>query len=222
MSDRHLQSLSILAALTLLAGCNPSATLFSDELRNLTSGNVVPLTPGQPSNFVFVRLVNETQDAIQFVVTAERQFAVLDEEGNRVIQTENETVHLNTFPLESVNEIGALFDCPVTRVGLGDDLNSITSPGLFVLDNFDPEDPTAGLGQGAGVTSGLGPLDSRVGNFGCGDTLVFRVIESQGSVGNLQVQAFVLLASTQPTEFTGPHTFNNARNFIESQVFEEN
>ncbi|HUU81985.1 MAG TPA: hypothetical protein VM243_00655, partial [Phycisphaerae bacterium] len=65
------------------------------------------------------------------------------------------------------------------------------------------------------------PLDSPAGNFGCGDTLVFRAIESSSSVGNVKVQTFVLPAASQPTEFLGPHTFNNVRIFLEEQSQED-
>ena len=109
--------------LLLGAGCNPEATLFSNTFRNTVQGDVVPLAPGEASGLVMVRLVNDTLDTIDFVVTAERQVLLTDQEGNAVIQTTDETVRLRTFPFETGNEIGALFDCPVTRVGLGEDID---------------------------------------------------------------------------------------------------
>ena len=114
------------------AGCNPNATLFSDTFRNFTSGDVVPLTPGPASKLVLVRLINETNDAVEFVVTAERQVLVVDDQGVPVIQSTDETVRLLTLPTETANEVGALFDCPVTRVGLGEDIDRPnTEAGLF-------------------------------------------------------------------------------------------
>ncbi|HUU82966.1 MAG TPA: hypothetical protein VM243_05615, partial [Phycisphaerae bacterium] len=123
-------------AIWLMAcGCGDNARLFSDEFRSLTSGDVVPLTPGDPSQLVLVRLINDTPDAIEFVVTAERQVLITDQEGRGVIESTNETVRLRTVPLETANEVGALFDCPVTRIGLGEDLNSpYSQPGLFVFE----------------------------------------------------------------------------------------
>jgi hypothetical protein len=165
-----------------------------------------------------VRLVNDTLDTIDFVVTAERQVLLTDQEGNAVIQATDETVRLRTFPFETGNEIGALFDCPVTRVGLGEDIDRPFDPnGMFVITG----EGGAAVEQGFGVPSNMFPLDSRAGNFGCGDTLVIRAIESQGQVGNLKVQPFILPWTEQPTEFLGPQTFNNVRLFLEQQVPEE-
>jgi len=208
-----------LAGLALVWGCSQNATLFSDTFRNFTRGDVVPLTPGPNSGLVMVRLINDTADrAVEFVVTAERQVLTVDDEGNTVIESTNETVFLDTFPVAVANEVGALFDCPVTRIGLGRDIDRpFSEPGLFVSS----AEFAADLGQGFGVPSKMLPLDSRAGNFGCGDTVIIRAIESQGDVGNLKVQSFVLPWATQPTEFLGPHTFNNVRIFLEQQVTEE-
>jgi hypothetical protein len=205
--------------LALVWGCSQDATLFSDTFRNYAQGDVVPLAPGPNSGLVMVRLINDTANrAVEFVVTAERQVLTVDDEGNTVIESTNETVFLDTFPVETANEIGALFDCPVTRIGLGRDIDlPFSEPGLFVSSG----EFAAGLGQGFGVPSKMLPLDSRAGNFGCGDTVIIRAIQSQGDVGNLKVQSFVLPWSTQPTEFLGPHTFNNVRIFLEQQVTEE-
>ncbi|MHC4064564.1 MAG: hypothetical protein ACYSUI_08705 [Planctomycetota bacterium] len=209
------------AVLALAVGCSTNATLFSDTFQNFLAGNVVPLTPGEPSQLILVRLVNETPDAIEFVVTAEKQVEITDEEGNRVIQTSDETVRLRTFPFEAVSEVGALFDCPVTRIGLGEDIDRpFTDAGLFILEGFtEVDDIELAVTTGVGVPSNLQPLNSVEGNFGCGDTIILRVIESQGEVGNIKVQSFVLPWATQPTEFSGPHTFNNVRRFLEEQLF---
>jgi len=203
---------AIASALSL--ACNPNARLFNDEFRNFTQGDVVPLAPGPDSGLVFVRLVNDTPNAIEFVVTAEKQLLVTDQDGNSVVQTSSETVRLLTVPAETANETGALFDCPVTRIGLGQDIDRpSTDPGLFVLDPG-----AAQTDQGFGVPSNLAPLDSRAGNFGCGDTIVIRAIIDQSAVGNIKVQSFLLPWTTQPTEFLGPHTFNNVRIFLEEQT----
>ncbi len=218
LSHRRLAAL-LVCGLVLAWGCSQNASLFSDTFRNFTAGDVVPLTPGANSGLVMVRLVNDTTQAVEFVVTAERQILVVDDEGNPVIESTDETVRLPTFPLETANEIGALFDCPVTRIGLGENIDQpFSEPGLFVQ----PADEATEVSQGFGVPSKMLPLDSRAGNFGCGDTIVIRAIESQGEVGSLKVQSFILPSSTQPTEFLGPHTFNNVRIFLEQQVIEEN
>jgi hypothetical protein len=213
-----------LAALALfgvkLPGCSNNARLFSDSFRNFTAGDVVPQTPGPASNFVLVRLVNATRNGIEFVVTAETQFLTTDEDGIQVTRAESETVRLRTFPVATASEVGGLFDCPVTRIGLGEDLNNpFSDPGLFVI----PADAgvIGGGVQGFGVPSNINPLSSPAGNFDCGDTVVFRVIENQGAVGNLSVQAFVVDWEGQNDAFLGPHTFNNARNFLEAQVPED-
>jgi len=209
------------ALLLVFCGCGDNASLFSDSFRNVISGNVVPLTPGEPSQFVLVRMVNNTRQAIEFVVTAQKQALTLDDQGNPVIESTDETLRMRTFPVETANEVGALFDCPVTRIGLGEDINRpFSEPGIFLLGEVD--DPgNLPIGGGAGVPSNVFPLDSTAGNFGCGDTLIYRVIESQEGTGSLKVETFVLPWSTQPTEFTGPHTFNNARIFLEEQIVEE-
>jgi hypothetical protein len=207
------------AASLLVVSCGDNARLFSDEFRNFVRGDVVPLTPGEPSQFVLVRLVNDTPDAIEFVVTAERQVLITDEQGVGVIESTTETVRLRTLPLATANEVGALFDCPVTRIGLGEDLNQpFSEPGLFVLEGGGEN---LGVQAGFGVPSNVPPLDSPAGNFGCGDTIVFRVIESRLDVGNIKVQPFVLPAASQPEAFLGPHTFNNARIFLEGQTEED-
>ncbi len=220
MGPRHPTVLTLLPALAsaAAAGCSSEAVLFSDTFRNFAQGDVVPLAPGPDSRLVMVRLINDTPQAVEFVVTAERQVLTTDDEGNAVIQSTDETVRLNTQPIDPANEVGALFDCPVTRIGLGEDIDLPTSaPGLFVT----PPGQEVGV-QGFGVPGNLPPLDSRAGNFGCGDTLVIRAIERQGAVGNVEVQSFVLPWSTQPTEFLGPHTFNNVRIFLEQQQPESN
>lgn len=212
------RTILLLAASLLVSGCGENARLFSDEFRSYASGDVVPLAPGEPSQLVLVRLVNDTPDRVEFVVTAERQVLITDEQGRGVIETTNETVRLPTSPVETANEVGALFDCPVTRIGLGEDLNRpYSDPGLFLREGGAE---TVGGEAGFGVPSSLPPLDSPAGNFGCGDTLVFRVIESRGDVANIKVQAFVLPAASQPTAFLGPHTFNNVRIFLEEQTEE--
>jgi hypothetical protein len=162
------------AVLALAVGCSTNATLFSDTFQNFLAGNVVPLTPGEPSQLILVRLVNETPDAIEFVVTAEKQVEITDEEGNRVIQTSDETVRLRTFPFEAVSEVGALFDCPVTRIGLGEDIDRpFTDAGLFILEGFtEVDDIELAVTTGVGVPSNLQPLNSVEGNFGCGDTII--------------------------------------------------
>ena len=213
----------------LSGGCGDSSPLsdptqyLNPSFVNYSTGEVFPLAPGAASGFVLVRTVNRTQDLdIEFVVTSERQIVefVVDAEGEitseEVITTSTETVFLQTYSGGLANEVGILLDCPVSRVGLGEDLRyPFDEPGLFV--GTTGED----LAQGFGVPGRVNPLDLAASNYACGDTIVFEVIYQAGAVGGVKVNTFVLSAADQPSDFSGRHTFNNARALVDRYADEE-
>jgi hypothetical protein len=188
--------------------------LLNPSFVNFTSGGVVPLAPGPASGFILVRVVNNTSDeAIEFVVTVEREVQV--SEGAEVVtQTTRETQRLITFPVGNASEQGVLFECPVTRVGLGENLNNpSTEPALFI-------GAVVGGIAGFGVPANINPLDARAGNFTCGDTIIFQANTRAGTVGGVEVRSFVLTAASQPSQHQ-IETFNNVRRFIEEQQRED-
>jgi hypothetical protein len=201
--------LVLAATLLPLVGCNSRARLLNSSFVNFTSGGIVPLAPGSPSGFILVRVVNNTADPIEFVVTVERE--VQASQGNNIVtQTTRETQRLITFPVGKSNEQGVLFDCPVTRVGLGENLNNpTTEPALFI-------GAVAGGIAGFGIPGNVNPLDARVGNFTCGDTIIFQANTQAGTVGGVEARSYVLSASSQPSQHQ-IDTFNNARRFLEEQ-----
>jgi len=216
----------VMVVALLIAGCGEDTSLLdptlflSPSFVNYAVGGVVPLAPGESSGFILVRAVNRTTNAIEFVVTVEREvFAIqtfepdADDTGPT---TELYTYHLQTFPGGLTNEVGILIDCPVIRVGLGEDLNSPADGQGLIVGTGDE-----GLVVGSGVPGNVNPLDSRAGNFSCGDTLVFDAIEVLGVVGNVKVNTFVLSAEGQPATFSGPDTFNSARSLVDQYTAEE-
>jgi hypothetical protein len=212
----HLKSLFAWGApmVTLLAlawGC-ASTLVFNPAFVNTATGDVFPLTPGDRAGFVLVRGNNSTPQAIEFVVTAER--LVLSEENPDETTVITETYNLLTQPQNQANDLGVLIECPVLRVGLGENIDRPQSePGLFIGAT------AVGVG-GFGVPSGINPLDSEFGNFDCGDTIVYRAAEAGGSVGGVVVAAFVLDDETQPDQIQGIDTFVNTRTLIEEQQLE--
>ncbi|MCG3132539.1 MAG: hypothetical protein FLDDKLPJ_03397 [Phycisphaerae bacterium] len=209
----------------LMFGCgNPNALIFNDSFLNYVSGGIVPQTPGPSAPMVLVRCVNSTATSVQFVVTAEITQPVRDAEGNPQFDVDGnivtervlKTVRLNTFPFAQANELGHVFSCSSTaveRVGLGENLQS-TDQGLFI--GFEVADV-----PGFGVEAGLNPLVRADGNFECGDTIIFRAIESRGQPGGVRVESFVLPWRSQPECCTGPDTFGTLEAVIESQVGED-
>ena len=204
-----------LAVAGALCGCGENATLFNPAFINYAVGGIVPLVPGSDSGFILVRVVNNTPENIRFVVTAQRETEITDEDGVTNIETTDETVRLQTFPAAQANEVGILYDCPVARVGLGENIDFPgTEPGLYI-------GAVPGEQEGFGVPGFVNPLSEAAGNFECGDTLIFDAATRSGTVGNTRVTTFVLDADEQPTEVSGPDTFNNARTVIEEYAFEE-
>jgi hypothetical protein len=108
-----------------------------------------------------------------------------------------------------------LFDCPIGRIGLGENLDRpSTEPGVFVGAE------EIGVG-GLGVPANVNPLSAAVGNFDCGDTIIFQASEASSAVGGVAVRSFILDDEALATEITGIDTFVNARSFLEEQQLEE-
>jgi len=215
-----------LGVLTLVAACG-SAQLFNPGFVNTLSGGVVPMTPGPGANFVLVRALNSTNQPLEFIVTIQREVPVLDadgnaqrdQDGNVITTTKRENVRLNIAGTGNATELGVLFPCdvsPVTKVGLGENLLP-TDAAVFVGGGG------AGGAAGFGVPAGdLNPLDlySPKGNFNCGDTIAFRAFVQTGTAGGIGLQSFLLPGFTQPSIFSGPNTFVNYQQFLQTQVQE--
>jgi hypothetical protein len=220
MRIRKRRAWVVLVALAAgVSGCINAGALLNPSFLNYATGGVIPLTPGAESGFVLVRARNNTTDAIEFIVTVEREVEVIPDPGvDAPITTaiEQQTYRIITIPDNLANDVGILFDCPVTRVGLGEDIDRpAEEPGLFIGTE------EGGFIQGFGVPGNVNPLDSRVGNFSCGDTVIFEASSSVGTVGNVSVASFVLPAENQPTDVSGPDTFNNARSLVDQFAPEE-
>jgi len=61
-------------------------------------------------------------------------------------------------------------------------------------------------------------LQLAVGNFNCGDTIIFRAFLSIGVAGGVGLQVFLLPGSEQPDIFTGPDTIVSLANVLESET----
>ncbi len=209
-----------------IGACAGTASLFNPAFINTLSGGQVPVTPGPGAAFVLVRVLNETNQLVEFIVTIEREVLVtddagnfqIDENGNFITRPERETVNLTTNATGLATDVGVLFPCgesPVTVVGLGEDLLP-TDAAVFVGGEG------AGGQAGFGVPAGnLNPLRLDVGNFNCGDTIIFQAFTSTGVAGGVALQVFLLPGAEQPSIFRGPDTFVNLEEFIQSQTQEE-
>ena len=218
-----------------MLSCDSNVSFLSSSFLNTLSGGVYPVTPGPSADFVLARVVNATDRVITFFVTIERTELVPDEEGNPQLSEDGElitrdvleTVELTTRPGGRASEMGYLFPCsessgPVIRVGLGENLMA-GDAAIFVMDvdDFNPDLPVA-FQPGVGLpATGLNPLRLDVGNFACGDTVVFRAFRSTGTAGGVRVEAFLLPGWEQPDQFSGLDTFANYEEFLENQVAEE-
>jgi hypothetical protein len=212
--------------LFLVAACESAATLFNPAFINTLSGGQVPVTPGPGAAFVLVRVLNETAQTVEFIVTVEREVLVVDEDGNFQVDEEGNfitrpvrrTIPLDTNPDGLATDVGVLLPCdesPVTVIGLGEDLLP-TDAAVFVGGGG------AGGAEGFGVPVGnLNPLLLEDGNFNCGDTVIFQAYTSTGVAGGVGLQTFLLPGAEQPSVFRGPDTFVNLANFLQSQAPEE-
>ena len=206
----------------LAAGGCGAYTALNPAFINSLSGGVVPVTPGPGAAFVLVRGTNETNQTIEFIITIQRSVPVtddqgqiqFDDDGSIVTRPERETRRLITRPTGQARDLGTLFPCgetPVTHVGLGDNLLP-TDAAVFVGGGG------TGESTGFGIPAGnLNPLQLAIGNFNCGDTIIFRAFVSNSVAGGIGLQSFLLPGSEQPSIFSGPDTFVNLNNFIVSQ-----
>ncbi len=207
-----------LAALLAAGGCfELSPFLFNPSFVNRVEGGLFPFVPGPENELLFVRVVNSSNETLRFLVTIERSRTISDSTGEGRV-TDSQTIELSTAPGQLSNEAGVLFDCspanPITRVGLGENLNRpTTDPGLLV----------GGLGditQGFGVPPNINPLSRDNGDFQCGDTLIYEAFTSANAPGGFRVQAFVLPFESQPTQ-TARDTFTVAADFLRGRPIEE-
>lgn len=218
---------AMLAGLSaVITGCGLTSGVFNPAFVNSLYGGQVPLTPGPAAAFVFVRCVNETGLAAEFIVTIERNvlvtdedgFPQVDEDGDFVTRPERETVRLQSGPTGTAREMGVLFPCgesPVTVVGLGE---TLTSDDVAVFVGGTGTGGAAGVGVRVGD---LNPLLLEAGNFNCGDTIIYQAFQAAGLPGGVGLQAFLLPGSEQPSIFAGPSTFENLEAFLESQQRDE-
>ena len=207
-----------LCATSLLGGCG----IFESSFINTFSGGVFPRTPGPNAAFVLVLGDNETSQTVEFIITIERNVldlddngaAQIDENGNLVTEPARETVSLCTEPGGGARRLGTLFACgesPVTLVGLGEDLLP-TDRHILVGGDCQTSAP------GSGVTvPNLNPLEITVGNFNCGDTIIFQALADSSVAGGVSVRVLLLPGSEQPGVFSGPNTFANLSEFLDAQ-----
>jgi hypothetical protein len=219
---RFVVGLTLTAA--MIANCGGAG--LNPAFVNTLTGGVVPVTPGPGAAFVLVRCVNDATQPVEFIVTVERDIIVRDENGNAQVDENGDpittpllqTVQLATQATGTAKELGTLFACgesPISRVGLGE--------------NLEPTDIAAFVGgQGAGGAAGFGvpatgvnPLQLDIGNFNCGDTVIYRAFLSSAVAGGVALQTLLLPGSEQPDVFSGPNTFVNYATLIASQLPEE-
>lgn len=208
------------------AGSGCGSSIFNSAFVNSQlGGGVVPQTPGPNADFVLVRVVNSTTQPVEFIVTIDRDVLDLDDEGNPqrdedgnlLTVSKRETVRLQTAGTGDSSESGVLFPCAesrITRVGLGENLLP-SDAGVFVGGTG------AGGATGFGVPVGsLNPLSLAAGNFNCGDAVIFQALIQTGTAGGIGLKAYLLPGFEQPSVFSGPNTFVNFQQFLETQVSE--
>ncbi len=217
-------SLVAISALALsVPACGTS--VLNPAFVNTVSGGQFPVTPGPSSAFVLVRALNETGTPVEFFVTIEREVLkpddngefVLDDEGNLRTEPVRETARILTGATGLSTDVGVLFPCgtsPVTLVGLGENLLS-TDRHIAVGGGG------AGGATGVGITvENLNPLSLASSNFNCGDTIIYRAFRSTGTPGGVLVSTFLLPGSEQPFDFTGPSTFIEFQNLLDTAAGE--
>lgn len=206
-------------AVAIVAGCGNPA-FFNPAFINSSTGELFPLVPGPNTGLVLIRAVNNTSERLTFIITIERSTEVAAGDGAVGTITETETVELFTQPQALANEAGVLFECtaanPISRIGLGRNLNQPSDPGLFV----------GGLGDvipGFGVSGNINPLSNdppELTDFLCGDTVIFQAIQSIAAPGGFIVKPFVLQFESQPAE-TVRNTFRVAADFLGGRITEQ-
>lgn len=218
--------ITVIATALLIGGCTGVSGFFSPQFTNTFIGGVFPVTPGPVAPFILVRVLNETGQTAEFVVTHEQRVIERDEDGNFLFDDSGnpitsivrKTSRLTTFPISPANDVGILLDCsqfPITRIGLGESLSS-TDSAVFIAGGG-PAGTT-----GFGITAGdLNPLLLEEGNFNCGDTVIFQAFQSVNAAGGVGLLSFVLPDAGQPGVFGGPSTFENFQAVQESLVREE-
>lgn len=210
MSYYGLPLLMLMAS--AMVGCNASL-LLNPSFLNQQTGEVFPLVPGDRTGFILVRANNASSASIEFVVTAERRLPSDDDPSGFTI--EKQTYRLLTQPQQAANDLGVLIECPIFRLGLGEDLDRPnTEPGLFV-------NATAVGAGGFGVPSNVNPLNSDSTNFDCGDTVVFQAREAPNTAGGIVAASFVLDDEGFSGDIIGLDTFGNARALLEEQRITE-
>ncbi|GJM25232.1 MAG: hypothetical protein DHS20C16_16470 [Phycisphaerae bacterium] len=204
--------LPVLMLMSTMFGCNASL-LLNPSFLNQQTGEIFPLVPGDRTGFVLVRANNSSSAAIEFVITAERRLPSDDDPSGFTI--EKETFRVLTQPQQAANDLGVLIECPIFRLGLGEDLDRPgTEPGLFV-------GATAVGAGGFGVPSNVNPLNSDSTNFDCGDTVVFQAREAPNTAGGVLAASFVLDDEGFSGDIIGLDTFGNARALLEEQRITE-
>jgi len=214
--------LSLLALSVFAASIPACGTSFlNPAFINTTTGGQFPVTPGPSAAFVLVRALNETGVQVEFFITIEREVLrpdddgnfVLDDQGNLRTEPVRETARVLTGETGLATDIGVLFPCgtsPVTLVGLGE--------------NLLPTDRHIAVGgggaagaTGVGVTvENLNPLSLAASNFNCGDTIIYRAFLSTGTPGGVLVSTFLLPGSEQPFDFSGPSTFIEFQDLLDT------
>jgi hypothetical protein len=202
----------LMLLVSTMVGCNASL-LLNPSFLNQQTGEVFPLVPGDRTGFVLVRANNSSSVAIEFVITAERRLPSEDDPSGFTI--EKQTFRVLTQPQQAANDLGVLIECPIFRLGLGEDLDRPnTEPGLFV-------GATAVGAGGFGVPSNVNPLNSDSTNFDCGDTVIFQAREAPNTAGGIVAASFVLDDEGFSGDIIGLDTFGNARALLEEQRITE-
>lgn len=219
-----------LAIVLSLMGCG-TAGIFNPAFSNTLFGGIFPVTPGPASRFILVRAINNTDQNVEFIVTVEKEEVQrnvdgsdqFDNDGNPVTEAVRESVSLTTFPNGQARELGVLFPCgrsPVTLIGLGENL--LPSDSAVFVGGQGPAG-TGGFGISAAQINPLVLLHRNdqgevVGNFTCGDTVIFQAIRSPGTSGGVALIAQLLPGSEQPREFPGPSTFLTFERILETEA----
>ncbi|MCH7873040.1 MAG: hypothetical protein IID33_15195 [Planctomycetes bacterium] len=219
-NDRFIRTLAPFALGTglLLGGCG----FFDPSFLNTFTGGIFPRTPGPNAAFVLVLGDNDTSRTVEFIVTIERNVldlddtgaAQIDENGQFLTEPVRETVRLCTPPGGGAQRLGTLFACgesPVTLVGLGENLLP-TDRHVLVGGDCGTSAPGSGI-----TVPNLNPLEIAVGNFNCGDTIIFQALEDSSVAGGISVRVLLLPGSEQPGTFSGPNTFANLTDFLDAQ-----